>query len=92
MKPARPNKKTIVGTVVSDKTDKTITVLWETRKMHPIYKKFVKRHKKITAHDEKNEAGPGDLVKVIETRPISKTKLWRLVKVIEKAEERGLQL
>ena len=92
MKPARPNKKTIVGTVVSDKTDKTITVLWETRKMHPIYKKFVKRHKKITAHDEKNEAGAGDLVKVIETRPISKTKIWRLVKVIEKAEQRGSQL
>ena len=92
MKLERPNKKTIVGTVVSDKTDKTITVLWETRKMHPIYKKFVKRHKKITAHDEKNEAGAGDLVKVIETRPISKTKIWRLVKVIEKAEQRGSQL
>lgn len=92
MKGGRPNKKTVIGTVLSDKADKTITVLWETRKMHPLYKKFVKRHKKLTAHDENNEAGAGDLVKITEARPISKRKAWRLVKVMEKAEQRGSQL
>ncbi|MBD3426033.1 MAG: 30S ribosomal protein S17 [Candidatus Omnitrophica bacterium] len=86
MKKGRPNKRTIVGTVVSDKMDKTVTVLWETRKKHRLYKKFVKARTKIKAHDEKNEAGMGDLVKVVEARPISKEKSWRLVEILEKAQ------
>jgi small subunit ribosomal protein S17 len=81
-----PNKKTIVGTVVSDKMDKTVTVLWETRKKHRLYKKFVKERTKIKAHDEKNEAEKGDLVKVIESRPMSKDKAWRVVEILEKAQ------
>lgn len=86
MKGSKPNKKTIIGTVVSDKMDKSITIEWETRKRHPIYKKFVKQRKKVIAHDEKNEAAHGDLVKVIETRPISKRKSWRIMEILEKAE------
>ncbi|MGB2601906.1 MAG: 30S ribosomal protein S17 [Candidatus Omnitrophota bacterium] len=81
-----PNKKTIVGTVVSDKMDKTVTVQWETRKKHRLYKKFVKERTKIKAHDEKNEAEKGDLVKVIESRPMSKDKAWRVVEILEKAQ------
>ncbi len=87
MKGSKPNKKTIIGTVVSDKMDKTITVEIETRKRHPIYKKFVKKHTKIKAHDEKNEAAMGDLVKAIETRPISKEKTWKIAEILEKARE-----
>jgi len=83
----KPLKKTIIGTVISDKMDKTVTVLWETRKRHPIYKKFVRGHKKIKAHDEKNEASEGDLVMVEEVRPISKEKTWILREIIQKAEE-----
>lgn len=86
MKKARPNKKTIVGTVISDKMDKTVTVQWETRKKHRLYKKFVKARTKIKAHDEKNEAQEGDLVKVIESRPMSKEKTWRVVEILEKAQ------
>jgi small subunit ribosomal protein S17 len=84
--PTRPLKKTIVGTVISDKMDKTVTVLWETRKRHPLYKKFVRKHKKIKAHDEKNEAAVGDLVRVIETRPISRKKSWMLTDILKKVE------
>ena len=86
MKVGKVNKKTIIGMVVSDKMDKSITIERETRKRHPLYKKFVKRHSKIRAHDEKNEAVVGDLVKIIETRPISKTKSWRILEIIEKAQ------
>ena len=87
MKMSKPNKKTIIGTVVSDKMDKTVTIEIETRKRHPIYKKFVKKHTKIKAHDEKNEAVMGDLVKVIETRPISKEKTWRIAEILERVQE-----
>ncbi|HPN72501.1 MAG TPA: 30S ribosomal protein S17 [Candidatus Omnitrophota bacterium] len=87
MNSQKPLKKTIIGTVISDKMDKTVTVLWETRKRHPIYKKFVRGHKKIKAHDEKNEASEGDLVMVEEVRPISKEKTWILREIIQKAEE-----
>jgi len=86
MKASKPNKKTIVGTVVSDKMDKTVTIEWETRKRHPIYKKFVKGHVKIKAHDEKNEATLGDVIKIIESRPMSKDKTWRVVEILEKAQ------
>ena len=75
----------LIGTVVSDVNDKTITVLVETYKNDRLYKKRVKYSKKYTAHDEKNEAKKGDRVRIAETRPLSKTKHFRLVKVIEKA-------
>ena len=75
----------LIGKVVSDKTDKTITVLVETYKTHPLYKKRVKYSKKYTAHDEKNEAKTGDTVRIVETRPLSRTKRFRLVEIVEKA-------
>ena len=75
----------LVGKVVSDKTDKTITVLVETYKKDPIYKKRVKYSKKYAAHDEKNEAKVGDTVRITEVRPLSKTKHFRLVEIVEKA-------
>lgn len=81
----RNNRKTYVGRVVSDKMDKTITVLVETKKEHPIYKKQVKYSKKYKAHDEANTAQTGDLVEIMETRKLSATKTTRLVRVIEKA-------
>jgi len=79
-------KKSIVGTVVSDKMDKTVTVKWQVQKKHPIYKKFVKKFMTIKAHDNKNEAAIGDVVKVVEARPISKEKSWRLIEILEKAQ------
>lgn len=81
------NKKgrTLVGTVVSDKNDKTIIVRVETLIQHPRLKKFVRRHKKFTAHDPNNECGMGDTVKIIEFRPLSRNKRWHLVSVLEKA-------
>ncbi len=79
-------RKTRVGRVASDKMDKTISVLVERKLRHPIYGKFVKKSKKFLAHDEKNECGVGDLVKIMETRPLSKRKCWRLIEVIEKAK------
>ena len=79
-------RKTMVGTVVSDKMDKTIVVAVETRVKHPIYKKTVKRTYKLKAHDEENSCKVGDTVKVMETRPLSKDKRWRLVEVMEKAD------
>ncbi len=79
-------RKTKTGTVVSDKMDKTISVKVERRLMHPLYGKFVKRSKKFFAHDEQNECKIGDKVKIMETRPLSKNKSWRLVEVIEKAK------
>ena len=75
----------LVGKVVSDKCDKTITVLVETYKRHPLYNKRVKYSKKYAAHDEKNEANIGDTVRIRMTKPISKTKKYELVKVLEKA-------
>ena len=80
------SRKTRVGRVVSDKMDKTIVVAIEDRVAHPLYKKIVKRTYKLKAHDEKNEAGVGDRVRVMETRPLSKEKRWRLVEIIEKAK------
>ena len=84
--PARNQRKTRVGFVTSDKMDKTITVSVERRIQHPLYGKFLKRHTKYTAHDEENTCGEGDLVRIMETRPLSKKKRWRLVEVIEKAK------
>ena len=78
-------KREIIGVVVSDKADKTITVKYETYKMNPIYKKRVKYSKKYAAHDEKNEAKVGDKVRLVMTRPLSKTKRYELVEIIEKA-------
>mgnify|MGYP006354509521 CR=1 FL=1 len=79
-------RKTRVGTVVSDKMDKTIVVAIEDRVKHPLYKKSVKRTIKFKAHDENNECGIGDRVEIMETRPLSKDKNWRLVKIVEKAK------
>ncbi|MGG3999632.1 30S ribosomal protein S17 [Anoxybacillus kestanbolensis] len=81
----RNNRKVLVGRVVSDKMDKTITVLVETYKKHPLYGKRVKYSKKYKAHDENNVAKVGDIVKIMETRPLSSTKRFRLVEVVEKA-------
>ena len=78
-------KAELVGKVVSAKNDKTITVLVETYKKHPLYGKRVKYSKKFAAHDEKNEAKKGDTVRIAETRPLSKTKHFRLVEIVEKA-------
>ena len=79
-------RKTRVGKVVSDKMDKTIVVAIEDHVKHPLYGKIVKKTVKLKAHDEKNECGSGDTVKVMETRPLSKDKRWRLVEIIEKAK------
>ena len=79
-------RKTRTGKVVSDKMDKTIVVAVETRVPHPLYKKIIKRTYKLKAHDEKNDCRTGDRVRVMETRPISKDKRWRLVEIIEKAK------
>jgi small subunit ribosomal protein S17 len=75
-----------IGVVTSDKMDKTITVAVERKVKHPIYGKFVKKTTKFHAHDEKQECTIGDVVKIMETRPLSKTKRWRLVEVVEKAK------
>ena len=82
----RAFRKTRVGQVVSDKMDKTIVVAIEDSVQHPLYKKTIKRTYKLKAHDEKNECGIGDTVKVMECRPLSKDKRWRLVEVIAKAK------
>ena len=82
----RALRKTRVGKVVSDKMDKTIVVAVETSVKHPLYGKIIKRTYKLKAHDENNECKIGDKVKVMETRPISKEKRWRLVEVVEKAQ------
>jgi len=81
-------KRILVGTVVSDKTDKTVTVLVERKVKHPLYGKIIRRSKKYHAHDENNEYGVGDVVRIEETRPISKTKTWR---VIERVVAGGTQ-
>ena len=79
-------RKTRTGKVVSDKMDKTIVVLVETRAKHPLYKKVVRRTYKLKSHDENNECNIGDTVRVMETRPLSKDKRWRLVEIIERAK------
>jgi len=79
-------RKIRVGVVTSDKMDKTITVAVERKVKQPIYGKFVKKTTKFHAHDEKQECTIGDVVKIMETRPLSKTKRWRLVEVVEKAK------
>jgi small subunit ribosomal protein S17 len=79
-------KKEFVGTVRSDKMMKTIVIEIETKKLHPLYKKYVKRRKKVKAHDENNDAKIGDRVRVIECRPLSKEKHWRLVEILERAK------
>jgi len=79
-------RKTRVGKVVSNKMDKTIVVVIENRTKHPLYGKIVKRTYKLKAHDEKNECNIGDSVRVMETRPISKEKRWRLVEITERAK------
>lgn len=81
----RAQRKTRVGKVVSDKMDKTIVVAVETFVKHPLYSKRVKRTTKFKAHDELNQCNTGDVVKIMETRPLSKDKRWRLVEVLEKA-------
>ena len=78
-------RKTRIGKVVSDKMDKTIVVAVENHVKHPLYGKIVKKTDKLKAHDENNECGIGDTVKVMETRPLSKDKRWRLVSIVEKA-------
>ena len=86
MSEVRGMRKTRVGVVVSDKMDKTITVAVKYRVRHPLYGKIMNRTTKIKAHDEKNECGIGDTVLVMETRPLSHDKRWRLVEIIEKAK------
>lgn len=77
--------RTLIGTVVSDKSDKTIVVRVETLVKHPLLKKFVRRRKKFTAHDPMNDCGIGDKVKIVEFRPMSRNKRWHLVTILEKA-------
>ena len=80
------SRKTRVGKVVSDKMDKTVVVTVADRVAHPIYKKIVKRTYRLKAHDEMNECGVGDIVRVMETRPLSRDKRWRVVEIVEKAK------
>lgn len=82
----RNNRKELIGVITSDKREKTITISVERRVKHPLYGKVVKHTKKFSAHDEKNEGKVGDTVKIAETRPLSKTKRWRLVEILEKAK------
>ena len=82
----RALRKTRVGKVVSDKMDKTVVVSIETSVKHPLYKKIVKRTLRLKAHDENNDCSVGDRVKVMETRPVSKDKRWRVVEIVEKAQ------
>jgi len=82
----RNARKERTGVVVSDKMDKTITVAVERRTQHPEYKRVIKKTKKYKAHDEENVCSEGDKVRIMETRPLSKTKRWRLVEIIEKAK------
>lgn len=83
---SRNARKERVGLVVSNKMDKSITVAIERRMKHPMYGKFVKQTTKLMAHDENNEAGEGDTVRIMETRPLSKNKRWRLVEIVERAK------
>jgi small subunit ribosomal protein S17 len=80
------NRKTLVGTVVSNKMEKTVVIRIERRTLHPLYKKYLTRTKKLKAHDEGNICQIGDIVKIIESRPLSKDKRWSLLEVLEKAK------
>ena len=82
----RTLRKVRVGMVVSDKMDKTVVIAIEDNVKHPVYGKIIKRTLKVHAHDENNECGMGDKVRIMETRPLSKTKRWRIVEIIEKAK------
>lgn len=82
----RKLRKERVGVVTSNKMDKSISVKVERREKHPMYGKFLKKSRKFMAHDEKNECNEGDLVKIMETRPLSKNKCWRLVEILERAK------
>ena len=82
----RGYRKTRIGVVVSDKMDKTIVVAIKTKVRHPLYGKMVNRTRKFKAHDEQNQCGIGDTVRIMETRPLSKDKRWRLVEIVEKAK------
>jgi small subunit ribosomal protein S17 len=82
----RTNRKVRIGKVVSNKMEKSIIVVTERKVAHPLYKKYFKRSTKFYAHDEKSEAGIGDTVKIMETRPLSKLKRWRLVEIVAKAK------
>ena len=82
-------RKTLQGHVVSNKMDKTVVVQVERKYMHPKFKKVVKSTRKYSAHDEKNECGPGDFVRIRETRPLSKTKRWRMLEIVEKGVYEG---
>ena len=86
MSEVRGMRKTRIGVVVSDKMDKTITVAVKYRVRHPLYGKIMNKTSKLKVHDENNECGVGDTIKVMETRPLSKDKRWRLVEIIEKAK------
>lgn len=86
MEQQRGYRKTRTGVVVSDKMDKTIVVAIKTKVRHPLYGKMINRTNKFKAHDEENTCGIGDTVKIVETRPLSKDKRWRLVEVVEKAK------
>ena len=86
MSEVRGIRKTRIGVVVSDKMDKTIVVSLSTRVRHPLYGKFINKTTKLKAHDENNECGIGDTVKIMECRPLSKDKRWRLVEIVEKAK------
>lgn len=82
----RALRKTRIGVIVSDKMDRSILVAIERKVAHPIYKKYFKKTTKLMAHDENNECKVGDVVKIMETRPLSKNKKWRLVEIVEKAK------
>ncbi|MCG8608771.1 30S ribosomal protein S17 [bacterium] len=83
---ARAQRKTKIGTVVSDKMQKSIVVSVERRIKHPLYNKYFRKTSKFMVHDEQNQSGVGDIVKIMETRPLSKLKRWRLVEIVEKAK------
>jgi small subunit ribosomal protein S17 len=82
----RTSRKVMTGTVVSDKMDKSVVVAVESRMPHPLYKKIVKKTKRYAVHDEENACSVGDVVRIMETRPLSRTKRWRVVEIIEKAK------
>ena len=86
MAEARGMRKTRIGVVVSDKMDKTVVVAIRTRVKHPLYGKIMNRTNKLKVHDEENQCGVGDTVKIMETRPLSKDKRWRVVEILEKAK------
>ena len=80
-------KKEIVGTVISDKMDKAVTVKWEVRKKHPLYKKYMTWHKNLMARNENNEATAGDTVRIRESRPLSKRISWKVIEIVKKAQK-----